>query len=203
MKSRFTSVLVGLLCAGMPLATAQNVGLYLPKTKTIEAGSAFSVRTTGAGKAVLYLVSPAQVLRRNLQLGETISFNGGELHNVGRYAAALVADSATSNGALDVVAARPASLSFLAKPSRIPVDQHDGISGVVYVMDIFHNLVLAPTEVSFQLSGVAGAGPARTVTSRNGVAWTKMDSTGQQGAAHFVARVGQRQPNPCHPAGSG
>ena len=52
--------------------------------------------------------------------------------------------SSTENGAFDVTAAhQPATLSFLAKPSRLPVDLHDGISGVVYVFDTFHNLVLA------------------------------------------------------------
>ena len=45
-------------------AAAGDEGLQLPKV--VEAGSSFSIPTRAAGKAVLYLVSPAQVLRRNV-----------------------------------------------------------------------------------------------------------------------------------------
>ena len=47
-----------------------------------------------------------------------------------------------------------------------------------------------PTQVSFQLSGVAGAAQTRTVLTRNGVAWTKMNSAAKEGAAQFIAQVG-------------
>jgi hypothetical protein len=188
MKTRFKLILAGLLWAGVPLAEAQSGGLSLPHT--VEAGSAFSIPTSGSGKAVLYIVAPGQVLQRNVQLGEAISFAAGDLHNAGHYLAVLVGESSTENGAFDVVAAQPASLSFLAKPSRLPVGLQDGISGVVYVFDRFRNLVVATTQVSFQLSGVAGAGQLRTVSTRDGVAWTKMASATKEGAAQFVARDG-------------
>jgi hypothetical protein len=189
MKWRSTFLLSGLVLAAMQLALAQSGGLRLPKT--VPAGSAFSIQSTGSGKAVLYIVGPGQVLRRNVQLGETTFFAPGDLHNAGHYLAVLVGDSSTDNDAFDVVAAsQPAALSFLAKPSRLPVDLHDGISGVVYVFDTFQNLVLAPTQVSFQLSGAAGAVQTRTVLTHNGLAWTKMDSAAKEGAAQFVARAG-------------
>jgi hypothetical protein len=148
------------------------------------------------------------VLRRNIQLGETTVFAPEDLHNAGHYLAALVGGSSTENGAFDVIAASPpAALSFLAKPSRLAVNVHDGISGVVYVFDRFQNLVLAPTQVSFQLSGDAGAMQMRTALTHNGVAWTKMDSAAKEGGVQFVARVGdaastrviQQVPgDPCH-----
>jgi hypothetical protein len=143
-----------------------------------------------------------------VQLGETTFFAPGDLHNAGRYLAVLVGGSSTENGAFDVTAAhQPMVLSFLAKPSRLPVDLHDGISGVVYAFDAFQNLVLVPTQVSFQLTSVTGAEQMRTALTRNGVAWTKMNSAAQEGVAKFVARVGdatstrviQQVPgNPCH-----
>jgi hypothetical protein len=143
-----------------------------------------------------------------VQLGETTFFAPGDLHNAGRYLAVLVGGSSTENGAFDVTAAhQPRVLSFLAKPSRLPVDLHDGISGVVYVFDAFQNLVLVPIQVSFQLTSVTGAEQMRTALTRNGVAWTKMNSAAQEGVAKFVARVGdatstrviQQVPgNPCH-----
>jgi hypothetical protein len=189
MKSGFPFLLAGLVLALVELASAQSAGLRLPGS--VEAGSAFSIQSTGSGKAVLYIVGPGQVLRRNVELGETTLFAAGDLVNAGHYLVLLVGDSSTDNGGFDVIALnQPAAVSFLAKPSRLSVDLHDGISGVVYVFDTFQNLVLAPTAVSFQLSGVAGASQTRTVKTRNGVAWTKMDSASKEGAAQFVAQAG-------------
>jgi hypothetical protein len=91
----------------------------------------------------------------------------------------------------DVIAAhQTAAMSFLARPSRVPVDMRDGISGVVYVFDAFQNLILEPEQVSFQLSRVPGDGQTRTALTHNGVAWTKMDSARQEGAAQFQVSVG-------------
>jgi len=193
MKRRFSFSMVGLLVGGlllaaMPVALAQSGSLRLPKT--VEAGSAFSIESTGSGEAVLYIVGPGQVLKRKIRLGEATFFAPGDLHNAGHYLAVIVADSSTQNGAFDVTAHEPAALSFLAKPSRVAVDLRDGISGVVYVFDTFQNLVLAPTQVSFQLSGAAGAEQTRTVLSRNGVAWTKMNSAAKEGSGQFAAQVG-------------
>jgi hypothetical protein len=170
-------------------ATAQERWFRFPKT--VEAGIAFSAATAGSGKATLYIVGPGDVVRRNLQLGETISFGPSDLHNAGHYLAQLVAGSSTQTAEFDVVAAhQPASLSFLAKPSRLAVNQTDGISGVVYVFDVFHNLVLEPLPVSFVLSGAPGAAQSRTVTTRNGVAWIRMNSAAKAGAAQFQASAG-------------
>ena len=190
MKLRITLSLGGLIVLAVGQFTvAQTGGLRLPKT--VEAGTAFSIQSAGSGKAVLYIVGPGQVLRRDVQLGEMTSFAPGDLHNAGHYVVVLVGGSATENGAFDVTAAhQPTALSFIAKPSRLPVDLHDGISGVAYVFDTFQNLVLQPTQVSFQLSGVAGAPQTRTVLTRNGVAWTKMNSASKEGAAQFEARTG-------------
>ena len=190
MRSGLTSFLGALiLFAAGQLALAQSGSLGLPKT--VEAGAAFSIQTAGSGQGVLYIVGPGQVLRRDVHLGEAISFAPGDMHNAGHYLVVLTGGSSTENGAFDVTAVhQPATLSFIAKPSRIAVDLHDGISGVVYVFDTFHNLVLQPTPVSFQLSGVAGTPQTRTVTSKNGVAWTKLDSASKEGAAQFEARAG-------------
>jgi hypothetical protein len=188
MRSRFTLLLSGLIWLASAQLTVAQTSLRLPKS--VEAGTAFSIQSAGSGKAVLYIVGPAQVLRRDVQMGETISFAPGDLHNAGHYLVVLAGGSSAESGAFDVTAAQPTTLSFIAKPSRLPVDLHGGISGVAYVFDTFQNLVLQPAQVSFQLSGVAGAPQSRTVPTRNGVAWTKMDSASKEGAAQFEARVG-------------
>jgi hypothetical protein len=159
--------------------------------KQVRAGDAFSIQTTGSGKAVLYIVGFGDVLRQEVQLGGTASFAAGDVHNAGQYLAILVGDSSRDEGAFDVVpASQVANVSFLAKPSRLPVGLHDGISGAVYVFDAYRNLVTAPTPVSFQLSGISGVKQTRTATTRDGSAWTQMDSASKEGNAEFMARVG-------------
>jgi len=60
---------------------------------------------------------------------------------------------------------------------------------VAFVFDDYKNLVLAPTPVKFDLA-VAGARPvSRNVSSKEGIAWTRMDSGRTQGAAQFVATL--------------
>ncbi len=188
MKFRFAFLIGSLVFAAMQAALAQSMTMNLPKT--VEAGDPFSIQNTGSGKAVLYIVGLGQVLKRDVQLGEATFFPAGVLNNAGHYLVFLVDGSSTENGAFDVTPAhQPASLSFLAKPSRLSVGLHDGISGAVYVFDAFQNLITTPTPVSFQISGVSGAVQARTVVTRDGRAWTEMDSTAKEGAAQFVARV--------------
>ena len=177
------------LTAVMPIAVAQNGSVRVPKT--VAAGSAFTAVTSGTGEAVLYLVGPAQVLRRTVQLGQSVSFNSTELHNAGHYLVFLSGNSTSETQEFDVVAARqPASLSFLARPSRLPIDQPDAISGVAYVFDVFGNLMLEPSQVSFQISGNGAPLQTRTESTRNGVAWVKMNSSPKAGAAKFQASAG-------------
>lgn len=163
--------------------------MTLPQTVT--AGSAFSVPTSGSGPAVLYIVGPDQALRRDVQLGNPVSIAAGDLYNAGEYLAILVAGSSSSSGELEVTPApHPDTLSFLATPSRVPVGLHNGISGAVYVFDAYHNLIVTPMPVSFELSGSSGPSQARTITTSHGVAWTEIDSASKQGSAKFIAQAG-------------
>lgn len=174
----------------------------------IEAGNAFSISTRGNGKAVLYIVGPEQLLKRELQLGDKISFERGDLHNAGLFVVVLTGSGVDETAQLEVMADhRPAKLSFLAKPSRTPVDQRDGISGVAYVFDTFRNLILQPMPVEFRISETSGGSETRTELTHNGVAWVKMNSAPKSGAAEFVASAGsvtekrviQQVPgDPCH-----
>ena len=189
MRLGFQLLSSSLILASVQLALAQGTTMSLPQT--VEAGAAFSIQSTGSGKATLYIIGTGQVLKRDVQLGEMVSFPAGSLYNAGRYLAVLSQESSTQNGSFDVVpAAKPADMSFFAKPSRLPVGLHDGITGAVYVLDTYHNLISAPTPVSFELSPPSGAVQKRTVVTSNGAAWTAMDSTPQQGNDRFVARVG-------------
>lgn len=179
-----------LLVGGSSLArAADSSGLQVPKT--VEAGNAFTIATNAAGKAVLYIVSPAQVLRRDVEPGASVVIGEGDLHNAGHYLALLVGPSTTEKAEFDVVASsQTATVSFLAKPSRLPVSLPEGISGVAFVFDTFHNLVLKPAPVTFQLSDAGAAVQSRSVATRNGVAWVKMNSAPKAGAAQFQVSAG-------------
>jgi hypothetical protein len=188
-KSSLSLLLSGLAVVALPVANAHAAELNLPKS--IVAGSAFSIQSTGSGKGALLIVGPGEVLKRDIQLGETTSFDAGSLYNAGHYIVVISGGASSDSGSFDVVpASQPANLSFFAKPSRLPVGLQNGISGAVYTFDAYQNLITAPTPISFELSNPTGATLKRTVTTRGGAAWTEMDSSPQEGVAKFVARSG-------------
>jgi hypothetical protein len=176
--------------ATMQLAFAQGGGMRVPKS--VEAGNSFSIETPGSGSATLYIVGTGQVLKRDVQLGQATFFPAGSLYTAGHYLTVLAGETSTETGSFDVVpASNPAALSFIAKPSRLPVGLLGGITGAVYVFDAYHNLIAAPTPVSFELSSPSGSTQKQIVDTRNGAAWTVMNSTAQQGIDRFVARIGE------------
>lgn len=181
--------LAGSLLIAAPCLLAQDGSLQVPKS--IEAGAGFSIQSTGSGKATLYIVGPNQVLKRDVEKGQTTQFAPGTLHNAGHYLVILKTDQSLDKSEFDVIAAsQPSGLSFLARPSRLPVSLHDGITGAVYVFDSYKNLITIPAPVTFELSNPSGATQTRVVQTRNGAAFTAMDSTQQQGSDKFIARVG-------------
>ena len=185
MRLRPSSILVPLCLALNPFAWCQSGPMHLPAKVT--AGSAFSISTSGSGAAELYIVGPGQALRRRVQLGSTISIPAGVLYHAGRYLAVL-SGAASAIDQLEVIpSTHPSSISFLAEPSRLPVNRHDAISGTAYLFDAWRNLIVQPLPVSFRLTDTAGATQSRTATTQDGVAWTRMNSSPRQGSAKFVA----------------
>jgi hypothetical protein len=127
-------VLGSMAMAAVPFAAAQSANMTLPES--VIAGSAFSIPTSGSGKATLYIVGPGQALRRDLMKGESASFPAGTLYNAGHYVAILTGETSTDTGEFDVAPApRAEALGFLAQPSRLPVDTPKGISGTIYVFE--------------------------------------------------------------------
>ena len=177
------------LCLCSSAAVAQNGELTLPSK--IEAGHAFSIETNGSGKATLYIVGPSQVFKQDVQLGEKTSIAAGSLYSAGHYIAVLTSNSETTSQSFDVIpASTPAKLSFLAKPSRLPVGLQGGIMGTVYAFDSYENLAVAPSQVTFELLNPSGAATSHTIQSRNGAASIQMDSTPREGNDTFIARIG-------------
>lgn len=170
-----------------PLLAQQGTMVVPP---TVAAGSPFSISTSGSGDAMLYIVGPSQALKQSIHLGSPASFSAGELYNSGHYLVMLVTASSTETQQFDVApSSKTENLGFIAKPSRLPVGLHNGISGTVYVFDPYHNLILKPIPVTLQLSNSSGVVQSRTITTRNGLAWSEMDSSSKQGTAKFIAKA--------------
>ena len=185
-----SAILMGGLCAAVSMAAAQSGELSVPKN--IQAGAAFSIVCPGSGNGTLYIVGPSQAIKRDVQLGQTIRFAAGSLYNAGHYTVILSSQSSGRTGSLDVVpASKPSDLTFIAKPSRLPVAQHSAITGAAYVLDSYQNMITQPLQIAFELSNPAAPTQTRTVETRNGAAWTEMDSTPREGKDTFVARVGE------------
>lgn len=181
------AILVGALAVSA-VSCAPAQGLVVPAK--VEAGAAFSIQTGGSGQGSVYIVGPNQVLKRNVQLGQTVEIPAGALYNAGHYLV-TIAGGSSQTGVLDVIPVnKPSDITFLARPSRLPVGLREGITGAVYVFDSYGNLITKSAPVVFQLSTPAGAVQNRSVSTRNGAAWIAMDSSPKQGAARFVASVG-------------
>jgi hypothetical protein len=183
-----TAVLT-VIATSIPAVLAQSADLKVPKS--IQAGAAFSIDCPGSGNGTVYIVGPSQAIKRDIRLGQTIWFPEGSLYNAGHYTVVVSSESSSSTGSLDVVpVSKPSELTFIAKPSRLPVAQHGAITGTVYVFDSYKNLITQPMQIAFQLSNPSAPAQTRTVETRNGAASTEMDSTSREGKDTFVARIG-------------
>ncbi len=180
-------IVFALAACGFVAFGAQGEELRLPQNAV--AGQPITVATSGAGEGTLYLIGPAQISKRQVQLGSDVRIGGEELRSAGRWIAILRSSGRSSSQAFFVQPGPPENLSFLARPSRVPVARPGAISGIAVVFDRFQNLVLKPTPVKFGLS-VDGASVSQAVTSRDGVAWVNSSSARGAGAAQFIAAAG-------------
>ena len=161
--------------------------LRLPQT--VEAGSDLAFTAPGSGDATLYLVGPGTAIKRKARLGEETRIEGSELKDAGRYIL-LLRDGAQASASFWVVPGKADALSFMARPSRVPVAEPEGITAVVFAFDRYQNLLREPTPVKVELS-LGGAAPLRrTGEAREGVAWMRMESSSRGGLATLSASVG-------------
>lgn len=147
------------------------------------AGAGVNLAASGSGTATLFVFGPGTAIKKNVPLGENVQL---PLKHAGRYTAIVNGETVM----FEVAAGPPDQLAFLARPSRVPSDRKDSIAGTVFLFDKERNLVLAPTPVKFDLTVAGGSPQARTVQSKDGVAWIKLDSGRKAGAAQFVASAG-------------
>jgi hypothetical protein len=147
------------------------------------AGSDINLPTSGSGSATLYVFGPGTAMKKDVQLGNQVPLS---LKRAGRYTAIVNGEAVTFN----VAPAAPGQVAFLARPSRVPADRKDVIAGTVFIFDANRNLITTPTPVKFDLTVAGGQPQSRSVQSKNGVAYIKLDSGRKAGPAQFVATVG-------------
>lgn len=185
---RIALIVFLLLVCWFAADSARAAEMRLPQNAV--AGQPMTISTSGDGDAKLYLIGPGQVITRDVKLGKDVQIKGEELTSAGRWIAALRSGSHPQSSVFWVKPAQPENISFLARPSRVPVDAGNAISGSVFIFDKFHNLVLDPTPVNFNLSVNGSAGASQAINSHFGIAWINASSGHKAGAAQFVASVG-------------
>jgi hypothetical protein len=183
MRIRLTTLLVFFIFAGL----AQAAELRPPAQAT--AGTSFSMASSGAGEGTFYLIGPAQISKRKVNLGGEISVQGDEVKQAGTYTAIVCANQCTSVH-FYVGPAQASRLSLLVHPSRVPVAASNAISAVAFVFDRFHNLVLSPQKVDFKVVPPEGAAISQSKTSANGAAWIRLTPARKGGSAKVGASIG-------------
>jgi len=170
--------------ATVGLSAAQDIRV----PSSVAAGDEATISTTGSGKATFYLIGPSVSRKNDVNLGEEIKLQPRDVQIAGNYLA-LVCSGECRSANFYVSPAKPAALTFLVHPSRVPVAQGDAISGVAFPFDQFHNLVLAPLTVNFQLSVSNSAMFSRQVKTQDGAAWFRTSSGKSAGAVQAIATL--------------
>jgi hypothetical protein len=153
------------------------------------AGEPATLSISGSGKATFYLLGPGISNKHEISLGEEMKLRGDVLRYAGDYQVIVCGDPCKS-ATFFVSAAKPASLSFLVHPSRVPVSLQDAVSGVAFPFDQFHNLVLTPVAIDFQLATGNATVLNRTLNTQAGVAWFRTTSGKSAGALQVTASLG-------------
>jgi len=155
----------------------------------VKAGSALSLTSDGSGEATFYLVGPASVSKRKVQLGGGIPIQSNEVQHAGRYTAVVCSGGDCASANFYVVAADASKLSLLVHPSRVRVATPNSISAVAFVFDKFHNLVLSASNVEFKAIPQQGTALTHSQPTSNGVAWIRLTSAAKEGPAKIGASV--------------
>jgi hypothetical protein len=181
---------LSMICLGLiglaATSYAQDVDLRAPSAAV--AGTASSITTTGSGSATFYLTGPGIAVKRDVHLGAEITLGANDLRSAGKYLAIVCASNCRSVGFF-VAPAKPADLAFLVHPSRAPVGQNDVVSGVALPFDEFHNLVLAPATVDFQLTSKGATTASQRVSTQDGIAWFHTSSGRESGTLQVTASI--------------
>jgi hypothetical protein len=157
----------------------------------VVAGEAVTIPSNGSGSETFYLVGPGHVLKRNVPAGQDIQLGSADLATSGTYQAVVCSGEDCTSTNFYVASDRGKDLVFLVHPSRIAVGQPNAISAVTVVLDRFHNLVVQPEAVTFRATTKENGVSSPPQMSRNGIAWTRLNSGAKDGTVEISASLGQ------------
>lgn len=184
--SRRFQIFVLICCAAACAGVGAAQDFHVPASAS--AGEETTISTTGSGKGTFYLVGPGASRKNDVSLGEDIHLTSQDLQTAGRYVAILCADTCHTS-AFYVSAGKPASISFIVHPSRVPVALNNAVSGVAFPFDQYRNLVLTPVSVNFQLTAKDASLFSRAVRTQNGIAWFRTTSGKSAGPVRITASL--------------
>ncbi len=182
MKARLV-VLAAIVCLAA-WCFAQGGDLRVPTSAV--AGQVATISASDNG--TFYLLGPSITLKKDVKSGEAIQLGAKDLQSAGRYLAILCADSCRS-AEFFVAPARPVNITFLVHPSRAPVGLNNVISGVAMPFDEFHNMVVTPEKVNFQLSANGKTLMSHEAPTQFGAAWFRASSGRTAGSLQIDASV--------------
>lgn len=190
MRTLVCTFVLCLVLAAMSQAQAQ---LALHPPASVTAGETVSVPSSGSGAATFYLIGPGHVDRRKIQAGDNIQLTSEEVATSGTYQAIICTEAEQDcvSASFYVVPSRGKEIVFLVHPSRVAVGQANAISAVAVVVDRFQNLTLQPESLIFRATtneSVVSSPPQET---RNGIAWTRLNSGLKDGTVEISASVGE------------
>lgn len=178
-----------LICVGIVCMAGVGAAQELRVPASVSAGEEATISTTGSGKATFYLLGPGGANKSDVSLGEEIHLRSQDLQNAGDYLAIVCGETCRS-ASFYITAAQPAGLTFIVHPSRVPAGMGEAVNGMALPVDQFHNLVLGPVPVNFQLTSGSASLLSREVRTQNGVAWFRANSGKSAGKLQVVATLG-------------
>lgn len=171
------------------LAATAAVAADLRAPEQVTAGTPFTIATSGSGKGTFYLIGPANIVKRDVDLSGGIGVQPEDVEQAGRYTAIVCSDQC-SGTSFYVQAAKPSRISLLVHPSRVPVADPNAISAVAFVFDRFHNLELQPEDLEFSILGKTGATASEKLKTVDGRAWIRLTSAHHDGPAKIGVSIG-------------
>ncbi len=182
MRGLFTSLFIA-VCA----ISCYGADLHAPAEAV--AGQDLTLTSNASGGGTFYLVGPATAAKRSVSSAAEIAIDGEELQKAGLYTAILCASDGCNSATFFVHAAEPGRMSLLVHPSRVRVSEPSAISAVALVFDRFHNIVMTPQRVTFQVTSQDGKTISQAQTAKQGLAWIRLTSASKAGPAKVGASI--------------
>jgi hypothetical protein len=179
------------MCSAWGVVCAAETPPPLRFPAKVVAGEAITIPTSGSGSETFYLIGPGHVAKREIKAEVGIQLSSSDLAVSGTYQAIICDGNDCASTGFYVAPDRAKDLVFLVHPSRVAVGTSNAISAVAVVLDRFRNLVLQPEAVTFRLATKENVVASPPQMTRDGIAWTRLNSGMKDGIVDIGASLGQ------------